>query len=116
MSYYIVPGRRRTLNPQSSILNPALLPFAELVRDERRDGLQGRGFVGAVGFDGDARALGGGKHHYAHDAFGVDSASVAAHPHFRGKLPGELREFRRRPRVQAEPVNDFNFPLQHDAA
>ena len=104
---------------EHSILNTdpslELLPFAEHVRDQCGDGLHRGRFVGAIGFHRDERTFGSGKHHHAHDAFGIHSAAVAAYPNFQNVLPNNLCQLGRGSDVQPEPVNDFNFLLQHDA-
>ena len=61
----------------------------------------------------DPRALGGGEHHHAHDALCVHPPSVARKPYLALMLAGELGELGRRPRVQAQLVDDLNFPLLH---
>ena len=68
---------------------------------------------GAAGLDDDLGALGGRQHHDAHDALGVHPAAVAGEPDFALETAGELRELGRGARMQAELVDDFNFPLLH---
>lgn len=101
------PCSAKEMPPKGSLL------LAEAVANELDDGLQG--FVGplALGFDLDLAAFGGGKHHHAHDALGVDPSPVAADPDLAGKLAGELGELGRGPRVQSELVDDFDFGLGH---
>src|SRR5688500_6278892 len=78
------------------------LPFAELVGDERLDGVERRRLVLALGLELDARAQARGEHHHAHDALGVHAPGVARDEELRLEAPGELGELGRGARVQPE--------------
>src|SRR5258708_38303897 len=101
------------LGPRTSCLAPALFPFPESVADQPEQGHHRLGFIRTVGLDHDGRAFGGGEHHHAHDALGIDPAAVARDPYVGGEFAGELRELGRRARVQPQLVGDLNFPLLH---
>ena len=58
-----------------------LLPFAELVVDQRNQGIQGGLLVIAFGLDLDLAAQACGQHHHAHDALGVDATAIARKVH-----------------------------------
>ena len=49
------------------------------------------------------------QHHDAHDALGIDAATIAGNPNFAGKLAGRLRQLGGGTCVQSELVDDFNF-------
>src|SRR5690242_2845523 len=89
------------------------LPLAEAVADERAKRFHRLDLVGAGHFERDLRSLPRGEHHDAHDALGVDLAAIALDLHVAVEFRGELRELRRRTRVQPELVDDLDFAAKH---
>jgi hypothetical protein len=83
-----------------------LLAFAELVVDERSDGVGRLLLVLAFGLEFDFGAEAGGQHHDAHDALGVDAAAVAGHEHLALEAAGQFRELGRRAGVKAQLIAD----------
>ena len=90
-----------------------LLAFAELVVDQRDQGVHRSGFILTIRLNHDSRAFACGEHHDTHNAFGVDAAGVAFKIDFTLEAGGELGEFGGGSGVQAQFVDDFNVAFLH---
>ena len=90
------------------------LTLAKLVRNQRQDGIRRLILALAAGVDDDFAAYACRQHHHAHDAFGVDAALATLHPDFASERSGKLRQFGRRPCMEAKFVDDFGFDSGHD--
>jgi hypothetical protein len=90
-----------------------LLPFAELVVDERDDRVHRRLLIGPGGFDLDGGADAGRQHHHAHDALGIHAPIVSRHEHIALKAAGQLGQLCRGTRMQAQLIDDGYSCLDH---
>src|SRR3954453_5658883 len=90
--------------------------FIEFRVDERLDGVDRRGFVLAIRFDGDSRAAPGGEQEDAEDRLAIDLFVAFADLDVGTKSRGGVDELRGGACVQAELVFDLDVALDHDAA
>ncbi len=89
--------------------------FAKTVINELDQRIHGCLFITAIGFQCDFAALAGSQHHHAHDALGIDPATITLDPDFTGMLAGSLRQLSRCAGMQTQFIDDFYFLFNHDA-
>lgn len=87
--------------------------FLELAGNQVSDG--GDGGIGVQSFraDSDHRAVAGGEHHQAHDAFAINFLAVLFNEDIRFKAVRHFDELSRWSRMDTELIEDCEFLLRH---